>query len=227
MVNRTAVLDIGIGDGEADAHTHIAFPNIDRGTRMIQVRTHLLVDKAAPVGLNFFAIQVNFPNHTWAHGGPQVNTGKQLANWGGLVSRGGGSKDYQKVNWAEDLKLIECGIGQPNTVKCPWTLNTQYILTVQRGKQVQLPAGTDARYKVEVPERVMWEWLFTIKPAGGGAEVYRALLYNSADHFNSFYLWNEAGYGSKANQQHTRWSMPTYRVEGSEKDVSPPDWKRF
>src|SRR5580698_8043021 len=98
------VPDIGIGGNETNSHTHLRFEGIPKDAKIVSVSTHLIVDQAAPVGLNFFAVQVNFPNKTWAHGGPQVNSGAEKANWGGLVNRGGGSKDYQEVNWKEDLK---------------------------------------------------------------------------------------------------------------------------
>ncbi len=218
---------IGIGGGEADERTHLLFEGIPQGARIVKVRTHLIVEKVAPKGLNFFAVQVNFSNNTWAHGGPQVNTGEEKANWGGLVNRGGGAKDYQEVNWEEDLKRIEHGIGKPNTVPWKWDRNAQYILTIERGGQVHLPPGIHAQTKVSLPERVMWEWKLTIVPVTPGREAFTSLLYNSADHISSFYLWNEAGYGSTSKEQHSRWSLPTYRVEGSAEDKVPGAWKRF
>lgn len=220
-------IDICIGDGETSALTHLCFEGIPKDTKIIRVSTHLIVDKVAPVGLNFFAVQVNFPNNTWAHGGPQINSGAEKANWGGLVNRGGGSKDYWEVNWKDDLMLIECGIDKPNTVPWTWDRNTEYILTVERGKCIQLPSGTNAHFHVTVPERRMWKWKFTIQPVKEGPEAYHAFLYNSADHISSFYLWNESGYGSESSQQHTRWSLPTYRVEGSAEDKVPAGWRRF
>lgn len=222
-----ATPDIGIGGDEKETRTHLLFEGIPKDTKIVSVSTHLIVEQAAPKGLNFFAIQVNFPNKTWAHGGPQVNTGKEKANWGGLVNRGGGSKDYKEVNWKEDLLLIEHGIEKPNTVSWNWARNVEYILTVERGKQVHLPAGTNAHYKVKVPERTMWEWRLTIKPVKSGHGTFTSLLYNSADHISSFYLWNEAGYGSHGYEQHTKWSLPTYRTEGSTEDQVPSGWKRF
>jgi hypothetical protein len=170
---------------------------------------------------------VNFPNKTWAHGGPQINSGAEKANWGGLVNRGGGVKDYEEVDWKEDLMLIECGIDKPNTVPWSWERNTEYILTVERGSQIQLPAGTNSQFNVSVPERTMWRWEFTIQPVHEDSEVYHAFIYNSAGHISSFYLWNEAGYGSKDDEQHARWSLPTYRVEGSVENKVPAGWKRF
>jgi hypothetical protein len=219
--------NIGIGAGETNSHGHLHFEGIAKDAKIVRVSTHLIVDQAAPKGLNFFAVQVNFPNQTWAHGGPQVNSGKELANWGGLVNRGGGSKDYKEVNWQEDLKLIECGVDKPNTVPFKWERGCEYVLTVERGEQLSLPAGTNAHFKVTVPARSMWKWNFTITPVGPGHDAFTSFLYDSADHLKSFYLWNEAGYGSTGQEQHTRWSLPVYRVEGSAEDKVPTGWKRF
>jgi len=222
-----AIPDIGIGGEEKDPHTHLGFEGIPKEAKIVSVSTRLIVDKAAPVGLNFFAVQINFPNKTWAHGGPQVNSGAEKANWGGLVNRGGGAKDYKEINWKEDLLQIECGVDKPNTVPWPWALNCEYTITVERGKQVHIPAGTNDHFKVVVPDRMMWEWRLTIKPAKRGQETFTSLLYDSADHISSFYLWNEAGYGSTSNQQHAKWSLPIYHTEDSDEDKIPTAWNRF
>jgi hypothetical protein len=223
----TTVPDIGIGGEETNSHTHVLFEGIPKDAMIVMVSTHLIVDRAAPEGLNFFAVQVNFPNKTWAHGGPQVNSGVEKANWGGLVNRGGGSKDYKEVNWKEDLSLIECGIEKPNTVSWKWDRNREYSIVIERGKQVHLPAGTNDHFKVIVPERTMWEWRLTIKSVDDRRETFTSFLYDSADHISSFYIWNEAGYGSISSQQHAKWSLPTYRTEDRAEDKVPTGWKRF
>jgi hypothetical protein len=56
---------------------------------------------------------------------------------------------------------------------------------------------------------------------------YTALIYDSADSIGSFYLWNEAGYGSTKDDQHALWSPPTYRLENSTADKVAHEWKRF
>ena len=218
---------IGIGGDEADSHTHLRFEGVPKDAKIVSVSTHLIVDQAAPAGLNFFAVQVNFPKKTWAHGGPQVNSGEEKANWGGLVNRGGGSKDYKEVNWKQDLMLIECGVDKPNTVPWKWDRTTEYIISIKRGEQVHLPAGTNGHFNVVVPERVMWQWNLTIKPVDSGHETFNSFLYDSADHISSFYVWNESGYGSTSKQQHAKWSLPTYRIEGSTEDEVPTGWKHF
>jgi len=221
---------IGIGAGE-EPPTHLSFSNMPKDAKIVWVSTHLIVDKASPNGLNFFAIQVNFPNKTWAHGGPQLvkkgNQNVQQVNWGGLVNRGGGAKDYKETDLKSDLLLIESGVGKPNTVPWRWKLNTEYVLTVERGKQVQLPAGES--HNVHVDARTMWEWKFTFEPVVKDVNLptYTALIYDAADSIGSFYLWIEAGYGSTKDEQHALWSPPTYRLENSTADKVAREWKRF
>lgn len=223
---------IGIGQGEGDA-SHLGFET-PQGARITKIRTRLIVDKAPPRGLNFFAIQVDFPNQTWAHGGPQVNEDDgrvaTYANWGGLVDRGGGSDDYVKADPAKDFYLIECGIGKPNTVPWKWKMGREYVLTVERGRLVDLPAGGGhgEDRDITLGKRRMWEWRFTIAPADGGKDVesFGSLLYDTADHVGSFCVWNESGYGSFGHEQHARWSVPTYWVEGDPAEKSPSKWWR-
>ena len=219
--------DLGIGGGETNARTHLRFEGIAKDARIVSVSTHLIVDAIDPAGLNFFAVQVNYPNKTWAHGGPQFTGRQEKANWGGLVNRGGGSKDYRETDWTQDLLLIEYGVEKPNTVPFKWERHCEYVLAVNRGQQVHLPAGTNAHFKVIVPERTMWEWRFTITPVEQGHESFSSLIYDSADSIASFYLWNESGYGSASTNQHTRWSLPTYRTADSSEIKVPTGWKRF
>jgi len=225
------VPSIGIGAGEPPP-THLNFgKSIPKEAKIVQVSAHLIVDKASPNGLNFFAIQVNFPNQTWAHGGPQLvkkdGMPFQQANWGGLVNRGGGSKDYKEADPKKDLQLIQSGVGQANTIPWSWEPNVEYILTVERGNQVHLPAAEIQN--VQVGERTMWEWKFTIQPAVNDPShpPFTALIYDSADFISSFFLWNESGYGSTKDEQHTRWSTPTFRTKNSTRDVVATKWDRF
>jgi len=72
--------DIGIGGDEVDARTHLRF---EASSPTPNREGQHLPDRGAGrhQRLNFFAVQVNFPNQTWAHGGPQVNSGAEKANW--------------------------------------------------------------------------------------------------------------------------------------------------
>ena len=223
---------IGIGKDEG-VKTHLTF-KIEKDAKVVKAVTRLKVDKVSPNGLNFFAIQVNYPNKTWAHGGPQANKRDtkvvRYANWGGLVNRGGGSKDYTEADPKNDFALIECGIGKPNTVPFEWRNDQEYILTVERGKLIELPAGRYGPKKdISLGKRTMWEWKFTIIPAdkSKGGREFSSLIYDSADYLTSFYLWNEAGYGSKSDEQHARWTAPTYWTLGDEKPKLPVTWSRF
>ena len=229
---------IGIGKGEKDAQTHLSFEeSYPEGAKIVQVSTRLIVDEAPPRGLNFFALEVDFPNSTWIHGGPQLlgqedGTANQAANWGGLVDRGGGNDDYDLADWKKDVLLIQCGVHQPSTVPWSWQFGREYILTVRRGSQVRLPAGkvtVDDDETVRAPARTMWEWHFTIQPAKPkpGDQPFESLCYNSAASISEFFLWNESGYGSESNEQHTRWSLPLFRLEGSSKDQVATKWERF
>lgn len=227
-----AVSESRIAIGGDEPLTHLHFTGIPKDAKITRLETRLIVDKASPNGLNFFAIQVNFPNNTWAHGGPQLVKGAngpvEQVNWGGLVNRGGGSKDYVEANPAKDLALIEHGIGKANTVPSAWFRGREYSLVVERGAKVTLPAGPHkAAGGATVPERTMWEWKFTLAPTDKSHAPFTSLLYDSADSVQSFYLWNEAGYGSTSKEQLARWTLPVYRVEGSAKDETPSGWKRF
>ena len=75
----------------------------------------------------------------------------------------------------------------------------------------------------------MWEWHFTIEPLkkDKGQPAFTSLIYNSADCLRTFYLWNESGYGSHSDEQHTQWSLPAYRTEDGTQDVVVKDWGRF
>lgn len=96
-----------IGPEAGDAYSHAAFPGIP--SDIVKVSARVRVTKASDHGVNFFAIQVNFPNQTWAHGGLELVGGKYLINWGGLVNRGGGLADYRKEYPAADLQLMQNG----------------------------------------------------------------------------------------------------------------------
>jgi|GEM_PF-935280 len=222
---------IGIGEGEGDRNS-LMFETA-KGAKIVKVTTRLIVNKVSHKGLNFFALQVNFPNKTWAHGGPQFNKDANrmvhLANWGGLVDRGGGATDYDKADPKKDMALIECGIDKPNTAPWEWKLGCEYILTVERGQEVQLPAGGGhgPEHNIRLGKRKMWEWKFSVVPVDPAkGEPFTSLLYDTADHVDWFCVWNESGYGSVGAEQHARWSVPEYWVEGDDKPKVPSKWTR-
>jgi hypothetical protein len=226
----TATTKVGIGESEEDKHSHLSFPGLPKD--LIAVQATVTVDHAPSVGLNFFAIQVNFPNNTWAHGGPQFNDGKKkLANWGGLVQRGGGSADYKLADPAADLYLIESDPKGENTKPFEWAQKQPLKIEIRRGEQVTLPAG-DRKAGGKVihldKPRTMWEWNLTISPVQGSGRVYRAKIHVAADQFTSFYLWNESGYGSQNKGQHATWSDVSYEsLSAPGKMVSPTQYSKF
>lgn len=223
---------IGVGAGEADRRGHLAFPGAPR--RLIAVSARVMVDEAPDVGLNFFAVQVNFPNKTWAHGGLQYNDGqKWRANWGGLVNRGGGRADYVQTDPASDLMLMQNGEGL-TTRPYAWSMGRAYVIAIERGERKTFPAGDYVFIGKGPPvsvvaARVMWEWRLTITPEDKQGEPYRATLYDAADSFNSFFLWNECSRSScERNVQHATWSTPVYRsLDAPHRTVAAPSYRRF
>jgi len=222
---------IGIGDQEIDQHSHLAFPAVPH--QITRVSSHVLVDSAPNVGLNYFAIQVNFPNNTWAHGGIQRVNNRFQANWGGLVNRGGGSADYKKEDPSSDLLLMQNPQGDRHTGPYAWKIGQEYVITIERGRQVSLPPG-DYTFignspRIHIPDsRVMWEWNLSITPAGKDAPAFTSMLYDSAGTINSFYVWNECGYGACHQNQHASWSVPTYRtLDKPDTDSLAVRWYRF
>ncbi|RUL80157.1 hypothetical protein EKH80_01875 [Dyella choica] len=202
-----------IGPEAGDSHSHAAFPHVPKA--IIKVSSRVRVTHAVGQGLNFFAIQVNFPNRTWAHGGPQRVSGKYQMNWGGLVSRGGGATDYREENPASDLQLMQNAGDAERSAPYTWVEGKDYELTIERGNQVTLPPGQyifiGSGPTVSVSNaRNMWEWKFTLRPADGHGPVQVSTLYDAADRISSFYIWNECGYGSCGKRQSARWSMPVY-----------------
>lgn len=220
-----------IGPEAGDHHSHAAFPGVPND--IVKVSTRLRVTRAIEHGLNFFAIQVNFPNHTWAHGGPQLVDGRYQMNWGGLVNRGGGSADYRQEDPVADLQLMQNGPDRERSAHYAWAVGKEYVLTIERGKQVVLPRGNHvfigAGPAVPVPnDRVMWEWKFTLIPLDGAGTTQVSTLYDAADRISSFYVWNECGYGSCELGQSAIWSMPVYaRQDAPGKDIHTQVLKRF
>ena len=99
----------GIGGGEDAPDTHVAF---EAPRDLIAASARVVVDRVAPRGLNFFALQVDFANGSWAHGGGQDvdrpdGARTRQVNWGGLVDRGGGTADYDEMDDVAALARIQ------------------------------------------------------------------------------------------------------------------------
>jgi hypothetical protein len=223
----------GIGKGESDHHTHVAF-TAPHG--LVRTRIRMRMDVDTPKGLNFIAMQVNFQgNGTWAHGGLQnadTKEGgrKRQANWGGLVNRGGGSADYKKEDDLADIEKMQNAAGG-STRPYEWKVGEVYEYVVERGKEVTLPPGdykfVEGHPAVHVDHaREMWEWKFSARPADGG-EPFTETLYDSADSIASFIVWNEHGYDPNKDEAHTSWFGAEYRtLDAPTKDVAPSAWHR-
>jgi hypothetical protein len=220
-----------IGPETGDAHSHAAFPGLPHD--IVKVSARVRVTKAIDQGLNFFAIQVNFPNKTWAHGGPQLVGGKYQMNWGGLVSRGGGSADYQKEDPEADLQLMQNGPNVERSKPYAWTVGNEYVITIERDAPVTFPPGqyvfigTGPQTLVS-NTRTMWKWKFTMTTVDTGGPTVESILYDAADRISSFYIWNECGYGSCGKGQSATWSMPVYtRLDASGMGIQTEMLKRF
>jgi len=211
-----------IGPESQVARAHAAFGGVPKD--VIKVWSRVRVTTAAPQGLNFYAVQVNFPNKTWAHGGLQFSHGQYRINWGGLVSRGGGSADYRLEDPAADLQLMQNGPDSERSAPYAWSVGREYLIQVERGKAVTLPPGDYVFIgkgpQIAVPNaRTMWEWKLTIRPVDGHGPTQVSTLYDAADRVASFYVWNECGYGSCGQGQSAIWTMPVY-VELAAPDVA-------
>ena len=224
----------GIGGGERDPLTHVAF---ETPTPMTAVTVRVVVDRTAAVGLNFFALQVDFTNGTWAHGGVQDvdgpdGTRTRQVNWGGLVDRGGGTADYDEEDDLVDLDKIQNAPPGQHVGPYAWRTGVTYEYRIERGAQVTLPPG-DYRLIPDRPivyvahARTMWAWRFTITPMSEAGAPFVATLYDSADSIGGISVWNESGYGSTAAAQHTTWWLPRYGLGGAAATQLAPTWDRF
>jgi hypothetical protein len=218
---------------DIDRRTHVGL-GLPKG--MVRVSVQVRVDKVSPKGINFFALQTNFPGNVWAHGGLQDDTAADhvsrnfQVNWCGLVSRGGGSKDYKEADPAHDLDLIQC----PDNAPYDWHPGVTYQYVVERGRRVTFPPGEygvtpkhNKKYQIDHP-RSMWEWKLTIHPLSAKGPDYQAVLYTQADTINSAMIWHESGYGSTDAELRSTWSHFTYRTaQDPRTDVPAKSWGRF
>ncbi|MEJ7732046.1 MAG: hypothetical protein WKG00_22905 [Polyangiaceae bacterium] len=227
-------VDVVTGD-----RSHVA---VDAPGGLTRASVELNVDRTSDEGLNFFALQVNFDNGTWAHGGLQDLDGegddRHLAvNWGGLVNRGGGSADYEGVGddaeQARSLDLIQNPSDGKQLEDVEWARDTTYVLTVERGDLHHFEPGdyvlTHGEDAVHVDHaRDLYAWTFTVRPAGGGPPIYEGTLYNSAATLDSFTYWNESGYGSTNDDLEATWSDPSFRTDADpDRDVVPEGTTRY
>jgi len=226
-----------IGSGGRETRTHVAF---ETPPGIVSASIRIVVDRTAKVGLNFFALQVDFDNGTWAHGGLQDVNGPdgpqgprvRQVNWGGLVDRGGGDADYDEADAPADLEKIQNPPTGQHVGPYAWKTGVEYEYLIERGRRVTLPPGNYSLTPGDDPvhlrrSRQMWEWRFTVRPVSAPGEPFVAVLYDAADAIDTLSVWNEAGYGSSDAEQSTRWTRPRYRVRGEDGERTPASWQRF
>lgn len=197
------------------------------GTTHVQL--HVNVDETSPDGLNFFAVQVNFDNETWGHGGVQRTDGDRKVNWGGLPVRNDGNSDYtEPSDEQKQRELDRIQNGENRVEDIDWEEDTEYIYEVERGDLVTVPAGEaaviDNESSVDVDhEREMYEWNFTIRPADGGDPVYEGTMLNSAESIEWISFWNETGYGADNEATSATWGELETATEGQPLEQLPLD----
>lgn len=192
-------------------------------TTHVQMRIN--VDSTSGDGLNFFGLQVNFDNETWAHGGVQRTDGDRKVNWGGLPVRNDGNSDYTEPSDEQKLRELDrIQNGENQVEEVDWDEDTEYIYEITRGDKVTVPAGEARVSHSEDPvdvdhDREMYEWNFTVRPADGGEPIYEGTMYNTAESIEWVALWNETGYG--ADEDATRATWGDFQVGGDDGDLHP------
>jgi hypothetical protein len=194
---------------------HVGFP--EQPQDLIKIKTELTILKAVDT-LSFFAVNVHFVTNkqrSFAHGGLQLVRGQHLLNWGGLVSHGGGNADYANVNTVDDLQIMQNGTENDRLPNYPWELGRTYAVTIERGRQVSFSPGSYVFIGKGAPvsisnDRVMWDWILTIRPVSGDGPIQVSHLYHVSDRINDFQIWNECGGGACDHGMAAKWAVPTY-----------------
>jgi hypothetical protein len=188
---------------------------------LVEVRVEVRVDEVPLHGLRFFALQVNFPNGAWAHGGLQRDPSDGVANWGGLL----GGIDYDYRDRPRDvLAAIQNLPGRVGPAR--WATERWYRYRIWRSEREVLPPG-DYAVLDEPPVRVaearrLRRWSFSITDVLSGEEVYLQALYVDADTIRGFTYWTETGYGIGCEDRLVvRWRDPEYWRAGGEGPLTP------
>lgn len=147
-------------------------------------------------------------------------------------ARGGGYADYDQANDRADLEKIQNPPAEQHVGPYAWKNGVEYEYMVERGALITLPPG---RYRLSPDDKAvrlnhgrrMWEWRFTVRPIADPGGPFVAVLYDGADAVDSISVWNESGYGSTDQAQHTSWWLPLYGTLGGGRAQAPASWKRF
>ena len=190
-----------------------------RHNEYVGASVEVRVDDVPRHGLRFFALQVNFADVAWAHGGLQADPEDGKANWGGLVS--GIDYDFEGA----ELEVLSAVQNMPGrTSPADWEEDTWYRYDVRRGELTELPPG---EYSVlsEDPvmvenAREMWEWSFSITNVGTGEVVWENHLYVAHPVITSATYWTETGYGIECTDKLTvKWRNPFFEREDGTSDL--------
>ena len=187
-----------------------------KGNRYVGASVDVKIDEVPRHGLRFFALQVNFADVAWAHGGLQKDPDEGQANWGGLVP--GVSYDYE----GHELDTLQNIQNMPGrTREASWREDTWYRYEITRGPLEVLPAGEYSVLTEEptmVPnDREMWRWDFTIREIETDVVVWEQSLYVAHAVITSATYWTETGYGMTCDDRITvQWRNPYFTDEDGE-----------
>jgi len=175
------------------------------------------IDEVPRHGLRFFALQVDFAEVAWAHGGLQADPSNGKANWGGLAS----GIDYSfEGSEATVLSRIQNAPGRVAAVS--WQTGTWYRYTVTRGPEEVLPAGSyavlDETPRPVATARKMWRWDFEIRDIGTNRVVWHKHLHVAHPMITSITYWTETGYGITCDDKlSVSWRNPYYWAGNGQK----------
>ncbi len=188
---------------------------------LVEASVELRVDEVPSHGLRFFALQVDFGDVAWAHGGWQMDPKHGKVNWGGLTH----SHNYQfEDHKLETLRRIQNMPGRLAEVS--WKSGTWYRYIVYRGAQETLAPGAYAvldEEPMQVAEsRTMWRWNFEIREIETDTIAWQHHLYVAAPVMTRMLYWTETGSGIQCEDRLTvNWRNPSYKTVRSQVAQSP------
>ncbi|WP_291363779.1 Hint domain-containing protein [Acetobacter sp. UBA5411] len=194
---------------------------IDASTHVTSISIDLTIDALNGPGMHFFALQVDFSNGAWAHGGLQAQGETPWRiNWGGLDVTPDDPTGYS-INDPQDLSYIQDNI--PQYVSADFLVGKTYTYTISRGEEVTFLPGyytkIDGAQTYYVDQtRTMWEWHFTVTPTDGSSPAITQVLYTSSPYISEAAYWNE---NFEASQPASEWTnLKVTSEDGSTQVVS-------
>lgn len=167
---------------------------IDSRTHVTSVSINVAIHSTSSQGLQFFALQANFEDGAWAHGGQQILGPKPYRiNWGGLVSTADDKTGYS-LNDPQALAYLQNSL--PQYVSTNFTVGKTYTYSITRGAQVTFLPGYYT--KIEGHQvyyvnhaRTMWEWNFSVTPTDASSAPVTQTIYASLPYISWAAYWNE------------------------------------